>query len=103
MFRGIKFANPEIVLEQKDFYRRDKDVRDIEIADALSSVEPAPFDPAFDLRRARSVIRELTLGTSARSARYHSGWRCSACSDLMIPSVQVSRILFGCAIRFPCD
>ena len=47
MFRGFKFANPEIVLEQKDFYRRDKDVRDIELPIAVSRLQ----NPGRSIRR----------------------------------------------------
>lgn len=31
MFRGLKFANAQIVLERKSFSRRDKDVRDLQL------------------------------------------------------------------------
>ena len=63
-FRGLKFANPEIVLDQKEFYRRDKDVRDIEMARrVLDSAEPAPFNPTFELASCtETLIRQLTDG-----------------------------------------
>ncbi len=63
-FRGFKFANPEIVLEQKAFYRRDKDVRDLErAARVLEAAESAPFNPSFELASCTEIlIRELTDG-----------------------------------------
>jgi hypothetical protein len=64
MFRGFKFANPEIVLDQKQFYRRDKDVRDVEAARAVSLGDPVPFDPAVAFAAcSETLFRELTAGT----------------------------------------
>ena len=64
MFRGLKFANPEIVLGQKDFYRRDKDVRDVERAAALfAAADSASFDPSFEFAsRTETLLRELMDG-----------------------------------------
>ena len=66
IFRGFKFANPEIVLEQKHFYRRDKDVRDIELATRLhASAVHVSFDPSVALAGCtETLIRELTVGSS---------------------------------------
>jgi len=61
MFRGLKFANPEIVLEQKDVYRRDKDVRDIEMATRLlATPHSSAFNPSFEFAsRTETLLREL--------------------------------------------
>jgi hypothetical protein len=58
----MKFANPEIVLDQKDFYRRDKDVRDVEAARVVSaSPFTTPFDPVLDFASCTEVLlRGLT-------------------------------------------
>lgn len=63
-FRGLKFANPEIVLDQKDFYRREKDVRDVELAArALDTTERVLFNPSFQLASCtETLIRQLTDG-----------------------------------------
>ena len=67
MFRGFKFANPEIVLDQKQFYRREKDVRDIEAAArVLSAAKSVPFDPAVALAAcSETMFRELAAGTAS--------------------------------------
>ena len=69
MFRGFKFANPEIVLDQKRFYRRDKDVLDIEAAArVLTAAEPASFDPAAAFAACtETLFRELTAGTAGNA------------------------------------
>jgi hypothetical protein len=76
-YRGVKFANPEVVLDQKDFYRREKDVRDVEEAERkLGVLQPATFDPAFHFAACTEALLRLTTGvappqapTPARSAR----------------------------------
>jgi hypothetical protein len=76
MFRGLKFANPEIVLEQKDFYRRDKDVRDVETAAALFASEDSvsSFDPSFEFAsRCEILLRELTDSRSTNVKRRVEG------------------------------
>jgi hypothetical protein len=67
IYRGFKFANPEIVLDQKDFYRRDKDVRDVETAAAVfSAPQPVTFDPSFEFAaRSESLMRWLAGAPSA--------------------------------------
>jgi hypothetical protein len=62
MFRGMKFANPEIVLDQKDVYRRDKDVRDVEAARVVFAAPlTTSFDPVFDFASSTEVLlRGLT-------------------------------------------
>jgi hypothetical protein len=69
VFRGIKFANPEIVLDMKDFYRRDKDVRDLELAGAATAgASFASFDPAFEFAsRCETLLRDLTMAPPSRS------------------------------------
>ena len=68
MFRGMKFANPEIVLDQKDFYRRDKDVRDVEAARVVFAAPlTTPFDPVLDFASCTEVLlRGLTNEGSAQ-------------------------------------
>ena len=68
MFRGMKFANPEIVLDQKDFYRRNKDVRDVEAARVVFAAPlTTPFDPVLDFASCTEVLlRELTNEGSAQ-------------------------------------
>jgi hypothetical protein len=75
MFRGLKFANPEIVLDQKDFYRRDKDVKDLEAASAAFAAPRAEsFDPAFEFASSTEVlIRELTGQGPAKATRVPEG------------------------------
>ena len=70
MFRGMKFANPDIVLDQKDFYRRDKDVRDVESAAALFAREGSvSFDPSFEFAsRCETLMRELTDSKPANAS-----------------------------------
>lgn len=67
MFRGIKFANPEIVLEHKDYYRRDKDIADVEKARSFfAETQPTVFDPTFEFAsRCETLMRELTEPRSA--------------------------------------
>jgi hypothetical protein len=66
MFRGFKFANPEIVLEQKDVYRRDKDLRDLEMATRLPATpDSSMFNPSFEFAaRTETLLRELMDGES---------------------------------------
>jgi hypothetical protein len=75
MFRGLKFANPEIVLGQKDFYRRDKDVRDVERAAVLLTAGDSPsFDPSFEFAsRCETLLRELTDSKPANPSRRVDG------------------------------
>ena len=80
-------------------------MRDIEISGrVLSSVEPVSFDPTVAFAACmETVIRELTLGTSALSTtrpQRLASFGVQRSHDSLVP---VSRILFGCAIRFPCD
>jgi hypothetical protein len=81
MFRGVKFANPEIVLDQKDFYRRDKDVKDLEAATAaFAAPQRASFDPAFEFATCtEALIRELT-GQGAANVTQSSNGRLSRAS-----------------------
>src|SRR5262245_3440919 len=69
-YRGLKFANPEIVLDQKDFYRREKDVRDLEEAGRkLGTLEPAAFNPAFHFAACSEALLRLATGESPLEAR----------------------------------
>ena len=69
-YRGLKFANPEIVLDQKDFYRREKDVRDLEEAGRkLGTREPAAFNPAFHFAACSEALLRLATGVSPPEAR----------------------------------
>jgi hypothetical protein len=75
MFRGFKFANPDLVLDQKEYYRRDKDLRDIEMAAQLASASaPAWFNPSFALAVCtETLIREHMGGApppSPKSGRF---------------------------------
>jgi len=64
-YRGVKFANPEVVLDQKDFYRREKDVRDLEEAGRkLGTSEPTAFNPAFYFAACTEALLRLTTGVS---------------------------------------
>jgi hypothetical protein len=77
IFRGLKFANPEIVLEHKDFYRRDKDVRDVESTRRfLAAGESSSFDPAFEYAACTEVLlRELSETRTAVSTPTPTGGR----------------------------
>ena len=74
-FRGFTFANPEIVLDQKAFYRREKDVRDLTLAAAVLGTETAvPFDPSFEFAaRCEALIRELGGSRGPASDRSSRG------------------------------
>jgi hypothetical protein len=64
-YRGVKFANPEVVLDQKAFYRREKDVRDVEEAERkLGVLQPATFDPAFHYAACTEAVLRLMAGLS---------------------------------------
>jgi len=64
-YRGLKFANPEIVLDQKDFYRREKDVRDLEEAERkLGTLQPPSFNPAFHFAACTEALLRLNTGLS---------------------------------------
>jgi hypothetical protein len=72
-YRGLKFANPEVVLDQKDFYRREKDVRDLEEAGRkLGALEPAAFNPAFHFAACTEALLRLITGASPLEARTHA-------------------------------
>ena len=69
-YRGFKFANPEVVLEQKDFYRREKDVRDVEEAGRrLAVTDPVGFDPSFHLAACTEALLRQAMGSSSPSSR----------------------------------
>ena len=69
-YRGVKFANPEVVLDQKDFYRREKDVRDLEEAGRkLGTSEPTAFNPAFYFAACTEALLRLTTGVSPPETR----------------------------------
>lgn len=72
-YRGVKFANPEVVLDQKDFYRREKDVRDVEEAGRkLGLLEADPFNPAFHFAACTEALLRLTIGVSRQEAPTHA-------------------------------
>jgi hypothetical protein len=75
--RGLKFANPEIVLEHKDFYRRDKDVRDVENTQRfLASDGQSAFDPVFTYASCTEVLlRELSGAGPAVSNATRWQWQ----------------------------
>lgn len=68
-YRGVKFANPEVVLDQKDFYRREKDVRDLEEAGSkLATLEPTAFNAAFHFAACTEALLRLITGASPPEA-----------------------------------
>jgi hypothetical protein len=57
IYRGFKFANPDIILDRKTFSRRDKDLKDIELAKrAANSKKRADFNPQMEL----NLLNEIT-------------------------------------------
>jgi hypothetical protein len=67
-YRGFKFANPEIVLDQKDFYRREKDLRDLEMAGRkLEATQAVPFDPAFHFAVCTEALLRRAAGITPSS------------------------------------
>lgn len=68
-YRGMKFANPEVVLDQKEYYRREKDVRDLEEAGRrLGAIEPVAFNAAFHFAACTEALLRLTTGVSPQRA-----------------------------------
>jgi len=76
-YRGMKFANPEVVLDQKDFYRREKDVRDLEEAGRkLAALHPTTFNPVFHLAACTEALlrRSGVADASPPASRVPDRW-----------------------------
>jgi len=76
-YRGVKFANPEVVLDQKDFYRREKDVRDLEEAGRkLAALQPTTFNPVFHLAACTEALlrRSGVADASPPASRVPDRW-----------------------------